>query len=467
MNIIHKRAAALKISLGINLHNSYCILLLILQELEKETSNDGKSSTQLIVQNFSMPALHRAMLQNKGQILGLYDEMNIMYQQMKPADRPMLQSLNNGVAWSRNFLNTPGTPKIERTAFNMTGFIQPEYAVTMLEKSDPGGFYDRQLFDCPPERHVKFSDMIPIDSSVPPLTLLFQIIRKAHSERSLYTLSDEATKEFELYHDRMVENIEQCKDGNRKGIYSKAKGQCARLALVFHVIDQALEWAKAIHLSDTGQEHPPPDLEREDQWKLVIGKKAVEFGSAMTDHFIDQKFLLMPAPASSSISSHADPITDPLLKKYPKKLMKFLISVRGEIKASDVSRKRLIPPNPDGSVQRCEEYMKAVARAGFGETYVQITGRNLRKSLVFKKTPYEDLEKKPKRMLHMLEITAEVYKHGKRSVSQSKSIPSSSAADDESTDSESDTSSSYTSTSDSGSPYKAAQQQHCLVPSHF
>ena len=388
------------------------------------------------------------MLQNKGQILGLYDEMNIMYEQMKPADRPILQSLNNGGAWSRNFLNKPRPPKIERTAFNMTGFIQPEYAVIMLEKPDPGGFYDRQLIDCPPERHVKFSDMIPIDSSLPPLSLIFHIIRKEHSERNLYTLNDDATKEFELHYDRMVESIKQCEDGNKKGIFSKAQGQCARLALVFHVIDQALEWAKAIHLSNTGQEHPPP--EREGQWNLVIGKKAVEFGSVMIDHFIDQKFLLMPSPACSSISPHADPITDPLLKKDHKKLKKFLISVSDEIKASEVSRKRLVPPK-DYSVERCEEYMKAVARAGFGKT-----GRNFWKSLVFMKTPYEDLKKKPKRILDKLKITHEMYTHGKRSVSQSKSIPSSPAADDESIDSESDTSSSYTSSSDAGSPYKAA-----------
>ena len=395
-----------------------------------------------------MPALHKIMSQNNGQILGLYDEMSIMYKQIRQDGRSTLLNLYNGGTWSRDFVSKLGPPKIEKTAFNMTGFIQPENAVIMLEELDPDGFYDRQLFDCPLERFAKMSDMTPIDSSLPSLTLLFRIIRIAHSDEKLYTLNDDATKEFYRHHDNMVDQEKEWKEDNsRRGVLSKAKGQCARLALVFHAIDQALELAKAIQLSDPGQEHPPPEIES--QWNPVIGKKAVEFGTVMIEHFIDQKFRLMPAPASSSISSHADPITDPLLKKAPKKLIKFLTSVRVEIKASEVSRYRLVP-SKDTSVGCCEEYMKAIARAGFGRTYYVQTGK--KESLVFKKTPYEDLKKKPKRILDKLKITHEMYTHGKRSVS----IPSSSAADDESTDSESDTSSSDTSSSDAGSPYKAA-----------
>ena len=50
---------------------------------------------------------------------------------------------------------------MEKTAFNVTGFIQPQFVYEMLNLApDADGLNDRQLFDFPPERELLLEDMI-------------------------------------------------------------------------------------------------------------------------------------------------------------------------------------------------------------------------------------------------------------------------------------------------------------------
>ena len=78
----------------------------------------------------------------------------------------------------------------------------------MLDKSDADGFNDCQLFDCPQEIEFKYSDLkILLDAGIPPLSLIFKVIRCAHNESSniRYTMSDQAMEAFVRYHDSLVE----------------------------------------------------------------------------------------------------------------------------------------------------------------------------------------------------------------------------------------------------------------------
>jgi hypothetical protein len=76
------------------------------------------------------------MCRNRGQILGLFDEMSRFYGQLNlykhssTADRKTLLTLNGGGSWSRNFKSY--SEKMEKTAFNVTGFIQPAFVYEML-----------------------------------------------------------------------------------------------------------------------------------------------------------------------------------------------------------------------------------------------------------------------------------------------------------------------------------------------
>ena len=118
----------------------------------KETESDEQGEApQLVVQQFSMEALHHIMLNNNSQILAMYDEMSVMYSQLDAykhsgsrLDRSTLLDLYNGGSWSRNFKNKENSNiKMMHTSFNMCGFIQPTLIVKMMESEDPDAFNDR------------------------------------------------------------------------------------------------------------------------------------------------------------------------------------------------------------------------------------------------------------------------------------------------------------------------------------
>ena len=111
-------------------HGPVCISFsTLLQEIEKEEVAQWKAQQadaqqspeertpgpskppQLVVQQFLMEALH-VMLANNYQILGVYDEMSIMYGQLDAykhsssrLDRSTLLELYNGGSWCRNLKN--------------------------------------------------------------------------------------------------------------------------------------------------------------------------------------------------------------------------------------------------------------------------------------------------------------------------------------------------------------------------
>ena len=79
-----------------------------------------------------------------------------------------LLDLYNGGSWSRNFKNKENTDiKMNKTAFNMCGFIQPAFVAKILEANDPDAFNDMQFFICPAK--VEYNTMIfkvPMDDSI-------------------------------------------------------------------------------------------------------------------------------------------------------------------------------------------------------------------------------------------------------------------------------------------------------------
>ena len=89
---------------------------------------------QLIIDNFSFEELHHVMKRNGSQILGLFDEMSTLYAQLdlykqsgSVMDRKTLITLNGGSSWSRNY-----SASMTKTAFNISGFIQPAFVEKML-----------------------------------------------------------------------------------------------------------------------------------------------------------------------------------------------------------------------------------------------------------------------------------------------------------------------------------------------
>ena len=93
--------------------------------------------------------------------------------------------LNGGGSWARNFKSYHAN--MEKTAFNVTGFIQPAFVYEMLNLvPDADGLNDRQLFDFPPERELLPDDLVvPIPSDTLDLLQTFLAVYDNHQ---IYTL---------------------------------------------------------------------------------------------------------------------------------------------------------------------------------------------------------------------------------------------------------------------------------------
>ena len=112
------------------------------------------------------------MWRNCGQVMVLFDEMSSFYGQLDlykhslSIDRKTLLSLKGGGSWLRTY-----TASLDKTAFNVSAFIQPAFVYEMLNNSnDADGVNDRQLFDFPPEREVFLADLeVPMPQDTPDL----------------------------------------------------------------------------------------------------------------------------------------------------------------------------------------------------------------------------------------------------------------------------------------------------------
>ena len=192
------------------------------QRSPEESTPAPSKSPQLVVQQFSMEALHNVMLANNNQILCVYDEMSIMYGQLDPykhsgshLDRSTLLELYNGGSWCRNFKNRDeDTSKMHHTAFNMCGFIQPSFVVGMLSACDPDAFNDRQFFVCPQEVKYKYDQLkVPMDPSIPNLKHVFSRIKQVHKNMVHYTFDENGKQAFIVAHDELSRQYQMMRIG--------------------------------------------------------------------------------------------------------------------------------------------------------------------------------------------------------------------------------------------------------------
>ena len=394
---------------------------------------------QLVVQQFSMEALHHIMLTNNCQILGMYDEMSVMYGQLDAykhsgsrLDRSTLLDLYNGGSWSRNFRNKDQAMiKMQQTSFNMCGFIQPTFILNMLDSNDPDAFNDRQFFICPEEVEYMYGELkVPMDPTVGQLEDIFRRIKAAHQNEIVYTFSDDAQVVFIRAHDDLCTRKISIKDDeDRRGILSKSKGQLARMAMVIHSLEQAVTVPM-----------PSNDVQSENsqgpEWTSIIESTSVMKAKTIMKYIIEQKFALMQPEIR--IPTETESILESIntgrqkLDSNPKYLSKFLTFRNTEIQASDVSQFRLMPPTPKNStsknkypVDECKRFMKEVSEAGFGTIHEVQKSGSLRKAYMFCKRPYGELGNEQQQILKKLRVNELLY-------NASPMTSSSSTPDDES-----------------------------------
>ncbi len=194
--------------------------------------------------------------------------------------------------------------------------------------------------------HVQHSiclEFTPFNSSGITFKEVFEWIMEVHCspEEHIYHLSENGMSAFTSFHDDIVIR-RQCipDDENRRGVLSKAKGQLARVALVLHAIEQAVSSCVQLHEDNDSYT---------DEWSFTIQATTVDRAVELINHFIDQKFALMPAEEKFEE-------TDPDLAQLSLEQRKFvsingtyicklLLSKHVSLMPSVVSQLRLMPPS--------------------------------------------------------------------------------------------------------------------------
>ena len=373
-----------------------------IEELQKRLHNEWENDEtemkpsqppQLIVDHFSFEELHSIMCRNRCQILGLFDEMSSFYGQLdlykhsSTVDRKTLLTLNGGGSWARNFKSY--SANMEKTAFNVTGFIQPAFVYEMLNLvPDADGLNDRQLFDFPPERELLLDDLeVPMPPDTPDLLQTFLAVYDNHHDRQAYTLEGDAYAKFRQTHDRLVHEKLRSKNEDVQGILSKARGYCARIAMVIHALEQALQ---------THQDTSDP-------WNSIVSIKAVQAASAIIHHFNHQKFIMLGLSDGESL------LQDTLSSRVSRLLCVSWKTSDGTITPSEISQKHLCEKvGQSYPCAKAVELLKEAELMGFG-TIEEVTPPNRRKSVVFKKRPYCDLSEECQTQLKRAKISEGEY----------------------------------------------------------
>ena len=361
------------------------------------------------------------MASNNGTALGLYDEMSTMYEQLdiykhagSRQDRYTLLKLYNGSSWARTFRTV--SARVPRTAFNMSGFIQPALLLDLLHKEDVDGFNDRQLFDCPAEIDPMYDQLTPLDTTIT-LKEVLDTIKDVHKDKEeiIYTLTEDGMSVFTSFHDDIVLRRQTIPDDeNRRGVLSKAKGQLARIALALHALEQAVHM-----LHTTTQE----------EWSFTIDAQTVNQAVELMNHFISQKFALLPDNTISNdtygdlgqLTPHqADFVTNngPYIRKL-------ILTRHDALTPSLVSQLRLMPPSSNTltpgktryPVLDAKHFLKNVVDVGLGTLHTERVERMTPKgpvqgkaSVRLIKRKFCELEPQGVAILKRLKITEEEYK---------------------------------------------------------
>lgn len=404
----------------------FLILYFQVQYVEKKIqAADGEKEepSKIICDQFTFEKLHDQMAANNNEAIGIYDELTSIYEQIdnnkgaSMQDRKTLLTLNGGGPWTRA-TKTGGIQSMDTTCFNFCGFIQPIYVVAMLSLQDPDGFNDRQLLLCPQEKEVDFEDLTgSISSAIPDFGNILYAIRVLHcrDRKHEYAFSEEAREVFKAQYNAMRRKKSDTQDEDRRGIYAKARGQTARLALIVHVLSEAFEYSRDhddLEYFDIPREISARDMERACaimqlllEHKLALMPPEVKF----TDVPVEEVTVLDP---ESQKENQVTFTAEDVMKSKVHNLKSLLAAGIDEIDASTVSGRHLMPAVANGkskySAAAAKSWMTAVADIGFGS--VMKTKRN---SLVFRKRNYDELDDDLKQKLHTIGLSVQDYKRRK------------------------------------------------------
>ena len=337
--------------------------------------------------------LHFTLKRNNGKVIGMYDEVSLLYEQLDKykngsSDRKTFLSLINGSEWRRNFRNCQSV--VEEPWFNIAGFVQPEVVVRLLNGNDYDGFWDRQMFVCPPERDADYDEIIPMPADIPGLGDIFRIMEESHEKTKNYTLSTEGHTEFVSYHDGLNERKRKLPryEKDRRSSLLKAKGQMLRLAAVIYALDQAIKVSK--------------ETAANPQWSFIIPADFVKTAIYVQDYCVEQKFalgkILSAEAEESNVTVNSGLSTDP---SDLNRIRKFL-ELPSPITVSKITAKHIQKKKDNKyTSEEADALMEVVKLHELGDIVVEEynAGSQKRKKNVFVNRKMEELTEENKAFL--------------------------------------------------------------------
>jgi hypothetical protein len=214
---------------------------------------------------------------------------------------------------------------------------------------------DRVLTMCPAEKLVLFEDLQDIPDSMPTIGSILNEIYKSHPRdvEINYRFSDEALEYFATTYNDYITKKADTPNSDYRGIFSKARGQIARIALAIHVLQ----------LSVTSE--LTPNIDR------VIPIEPLRRAKSLMDLYIKHKLALIPT--LDDIPLEVEEIISPadVTGVYSHNLKSLVEYGTTNLKSSKIAGSHLMPPTKKKiknkyPVERAEVWVTAVADAGFG-----------------------------------------------------------------------------------------------------
>ena len=225
----------------------------------------------------------------------------------------------------------------------------------------------------------------------PDLFAIFLAVYDNHHDHQIYTLEGDAYAVYRATHDRLVHERLRSTNEDVQGILSKARGYCARIAMVIHTLEQALQ---SINQPDTPS-----------SWTTDVSVKAVQAASTITDHFNQQKFILLGLTDDDSNSLHSSSMSS----RISKLLCANFKANDGTITPSEVSQKHISEKvGQSNPTAKAVELLKEAESMGFG-SLEDITPANKRKTVVFRKRSYCHLTEECQEILKRARIAETSY----------------------------------------------------------
>ena len=285
----------------------------------------------------------KAILCSPDELRKLFDSMN-QYKGGKGSDEAKFLEMYDGEELSICRVKSEGNIFVDRSGLSIFGTIQPSILKNLWGNGqDDDGMWSRFLYVIQPKNKpcLPYEDEIYECPLAQHLESLFY--KLTYTEPQLYKLTKSAYQRYRSYYNFLSSLAYQTSNAFMEHIYSKAKGQCGRLAMNLHVIEQF--WGNANGVFSTN-----------------ISEETIEKAIKLTNFYLEQVELLYKTLCEEDTIS---PILQEILN---------LSKCLGWITARNVSRFRRQFRN--AAPNQIRQWFLELSELGYGE--IEGTGSRLK-----------------------------------------------------------------------------------------